>query len=232
MQKENLTSRNLDLTRLLEKAAAVTIERDIADKIQGVLTEELHHRMKNMLAVVTAIVRQSLRTAPSLAEAENSISTRLVAMASAHNLLLKADLKSAKMTKIVSGAIAQHDADADHILVNGEEIEILSTAVVPITLLLNELCTNASKYGALSKADGRVFLNWVQDAAANSITLRWVEKGGPPVAPPGPKSFGTRLIEDALPRQLGGHGKLSFPVSGVEFEFVVPSENLCAEALA
>jgi two-component sensor histidine kinase len=225
-QPQSLESQNRFLVGLLEKAAANTIERDVADRIQSVLTEELHHRMKNMLAVVTAIVRQSIRTSDNLATAERTIAARLMAMASAHDLLLKVDWKIAKLKAIVSGALEQHNTGLKRIVVEGEEIDIVSGAVVPITLLLNELCTNAVKYGALSNENGHVLLTWARTGA--SVTVRWVERDGPAVTPPGRKSFGTRLIEDALPRQLGGRGTLSFPASGVEFELMVPVQNLVA----
>jgi two-component sensor histidine kinase len=93
--------------------------------------------------------------------------------------------------------------------------------------MLNELCTNATKYGALSVAGGRVALSWQSNAT--TITLRWIEKDGPPVAAARSKSFGTRLIEDALPRQFGGTGRLNFAPTGVEFELAVPVAMLAAD---
>ncbi len=196
----------------------------VAARIQSVLTDEIHHRMKNMLTMVTAIVRQSMRSATSLADAEAAISTRLIAMAKAHDLLLKAELKSARLGTVIHGAIEQHDTAQGRISVQGSDVDIVPSAILPLTLILNELCTNATKYGALSRAGGSVALTWALQTG--QLTLRWIEQGGPAVAPPGARSFGTRLIEDALPRQLGGRGHLAFPVSGVEFELIVPIEGL------
>jgi two-component sensor histidine kinase len=213
---------------LLEKATANTCKRDIAARIQSVLTEELHHRMKNMLAMVTAIVRQSVRASDSLEAAGRAIETRLMAMAKAHDLLLKADLTTAKLTTVVADAIEQHAAALGRIRVKGDEIEIVSGAIVPIALVLNELCTNATKYGALSVINGEVLLEWTRNASEEAMTFRWVERGGPAVAPPERRSFGSRLIEEALPRQLGGQGRLLFPVSGVAFELTVPTVSLMA----
>jgi two-component sensor histidine kinase len=105
-----LISQNLDLKRLLKLAAADTAERDVADKIQRVLMEELHHRMKNMMAMVTAIVRQSLRTAVGLEEAGRAIERRLVAMSNAHDLLLKMDWNVAGLTNVIRCAIEQHNS--------------------------------------------------------------------------------------------------------------------------
>ena len=132
--------------------------------------------------------------------------------------------KTAKLTNVVRGALEQHHAEASRIKISGPEIEIASAAVLPLTLVLNELCTNATKYGALSNDKGFVSFDWVRDPVEKKISFRWIEKGGPAVSPPGARGFGSRLIEEALPRQLGGTGKMAFLPSGVEFNFVVPEQ--------
>jgi two-component sensor histidine kinase len=219
-----LREQNATLLKLLEQAGLDSEQRDIAARVQTVLTNELHHRMKNMLTMVTAIVRQSLRSANDLAEAEAAIAARLVAMAKAHDLLLKADWQSADLATVIRAAIEQHCNPSGRIAVQGEALEIASAAILPLALLFNELCTNATKYGALSKDDGAVTISWTRDAA--NLVLRWAEKGGPPVVPPRLKSFGTRLIESGIPRQLGGAGILTFPPPGALFELTVPLARL------
>jgi two-component sensor histidine kinase len=94
-----------------------------------------------------------------------------------------------------------------------------------LTLALNELCTNAVKYGALSNQAGRVSIAWSADGG--HLTLLWVESGGPTVNTPDRKNFGARLIEQALPRQLGGTGQMTFAPTGLRFELVLPMELLC-----
>jgi two-component sensor histidine kinase len=230
VRNDTLRLENLNLHKLLEQAALDMAEHNVADRIRAVLMEELHHRLKNMMAIVTAIVRQSLRTAGDLVQAEHAITARLVAMSNAHALLLKADLDSAALTRVVQGAIEQHDASAGRIHVEGPEIEIVSSAILPLTMILNELCTNSTKYGALSNENGSVLFVWAADEAGALITFRWIEKDGPIVSAPGPKSFGSRLIEAALPRQLGGRGHLTFPPTGVEFELAVSMEALTTNA--
>lgn len=226
MRDEALQAQNVYLNRLLEKAGVDAARRDIAERIQSVLTEELHHRMKNMLTMVTSIVRQSIRSATSLEEAEKAIATRLIAMGKAHDLLLEVNWKTAKLTNVIKGAIQQHNAEAGRIKISGPEIEIASAAILPLTLVLNELCTNATKYGALSNDKGSVSFGWDRDPIEKKISFRWTEKSGPAVSPPRARGFGSRLIEEALPRQLGGTGKLAFLPSGVEFEFVLPEQAL------
>jgi two-component sensor histidine kinase len=189
-----------------------------------VLTDELHHRMKNMLAMVAAIVRQTIRSARNLQDAEAAIGVRLIAMAKAHDLLLKSDWKSTSLQTVLSSAVAQHDTAAGRITVTGSDMQIASSAILPLTLALNELCTNAAKYGALSNDVGRVDVTCRIEG--KTVTILWVESAGPPVQAPERKSLGSTLIESALPRQLGGSGQLMFPPSGVTFTLTVPWDRL------
>ena len=103
-------------------------------------------------------------------------------------------------------------------------MQIVSSAILPLTLALNELCTNAAKYGALSNDVGRVDVTCRIEG--ETVTILWVESGGPPVQAPERKSLGSTLIESALPRQLGGGSQLMFPPSGVTFTLTVPWDRL------
>jgi two-component sensor histidine kinase len=228
MPDNDLPAQNSALTKLLEQAGLDAQASVLAAQIQRVLTDELHHRMKNMLTMVTAIVRQSLRSADSLAAAERAVSTRLMAMAKAHDLLLRIDWKTVALKRVIADTLEQHSGTAGRIVVEGDDMEIGSAAVMPLTLLLNELCTNATKYGSLSNEAGHVRLSWDFDCAGQWMTFRWIENGGPLVASPSRSSFGTRLLQEALPRQLGGEGRLSFPPGGVEYELKIPAANLRA----
>ena len=222
----SLITENAYLTEMLKQAGLDAQARDVAQRIQSVLTDEIHHRMKNMLTMVTAIVRQSMRSAASLADAEDSISTRLIAMARAHDMLLNADLKSAGLTNVIEGAVAQHNSASGSICITGQEMQVTPSAILPLTLILNELCTNATKYGALSLPGGEVTLSWEQDAPRGALIFNWIEQSGPMVGPRGPRSFGSRLLEEAIPRQLGGFGLLSFAVTGVSYCLTVPLERI------
>lgn len=226
MQNNNLTAQNAYLAEMLKQAGLDAEAQLVAARIQTVLTDEIHHRMKNMLTVVTAVVRQSMRSAKSLADAESAIGTRLIAMAKAHDLLLRADWQSADLAVVIQGAAQQHDSAAGRIAVQGEALEVASAMILPLSLLINELCTNATKYGALSAERGSVVVSWAPDASGVFLVLRWAESGGPLVTTPGGKSFGSRLIEEGIPRQFGGTGKLSFDPSGLLFELRVPLERI------
>jgi two-component sensor histidine kinase len=224
LENSILKAENTHLTQMLKQAGLDAQARDVADRIQGMVIGEIHHRMKNMLTMVTAIVRQSMRSAASLDDAQVAIDLRLQAMARAHDLLLKADWKSTSLRDLVQGAVQQHDTVQGRIAITGTDIQIVASAIQPLILALNELCTNAIKYGALSNDAGHVAIGWT--TAADMLSLRWVESGGPAVAPPARKSFGMRLIADALPRQLGATARLDFAPPGLIFELVVPLHRL------
>jgi len=226
MAENELTAQNAYLTKMLKQAGLDAEAQVVAARIQSVLTDEIHHRMKNMLTMVTAIVRQSMRSATSLAAAEAAIAARLIAMAKSHDLLLKDDLKSAALSDVVKGALDQHNSAVDRITASGDELQITPASILPITLMLNELCTNATKYGALSKEGGHISISWDRRADPDDLVLKWIELGGPPVSTPGARSFGTRLLEEALPRQLGGRGGLTFCSSGLEYVLAVPLASL------
>lgn len=226
MRNKELSDENAYLTEMLRKAGVDADAQRVAAKIQSVLTDEIHHRMKNMLAMVSAIVRQSMRSASSLAGAEAAISTRLAAMTKAHALLLKADLKVAGLATIIKAALEQHDTIANRISAQGEKIDIAPANILPISLILNELCTNATKYGSLSTPAGSVDLRWGLDPAGKMLTMKWTERDGPIVVSPRTKSLGSRLLEEAIPAQLNGKGRLSFERGGVVFELHAPYETV------
>jgi two-component sensor histidine kinase len=221
-----LAEQNSRLTSRLEQAVLDATVQNEAARFQVILTEEIHHRMKNMLAMVAAIVRQSMRSATNIRDAEAAIGMRLMAMARAHDLLLQANSKSASLITIVRGAIEQHDTAFGRISICGADMEIQSSSILPLTLALNELCTNATKYGSLSITNGGVSLTWVLSDAGSSLIFRWVESGGPTVLAPRSKSLGSKLLEEVLPRQLDGRAQLKFHPSGFEYELTVPVARL------
>jgi two-component sensor histidine kinase len=145
-------------------------------------------------------------------------------MAKAHDLLLKSDWKATGLDTVLKSALEQHDTRAGRISVTAPNMQIVSSAILPLTLALNELCTNAAKYGALSNDAGRVDVTCRVEE--KTVTILWVENGGPPVHAPERKSLGSTLIESALPRQMGGTGQLLYAPSGVRFTLVLPRDRL------
>ncbi|MEO6839172.1 MAG: sensor histidine kinase [Bradyrhizobium sp.] len=220
-----LTQAKLSAETLLAQAGIDAKEREAADKLQKLILEELHHRIKNTLATVSAIASQSLRNASSMQHAQQAIEGRLLALGRAHDLLLQARWTSANLRNIVRGAVEPFDnPDVAKFSVEGPDVQIASGAVIAIAMTLNELCTNTTKFGALSIPGGRVAISWVVDEATR-LQFTWKEHGGPTVHAPTRQSFGTRLIE-TLGRQLKGNVKLTYEPSGFVYALDVPLASL------
>ena len=221
-----LVQAEIDAQSLLAQAGIDAREREAADKLQKLILEELHHRIKNTLATVSAIATQSLRNAPSAELAQHAIEGRLQALGRAHDLLLQARWTSADLGTIVRAATeAFGNPDAPKFSIEGPDIQITSGAVIAIAMTLNELCTNTTKFGALSMSTGHVDIAWTVDGPTRRLHLNWTEKDGPVVQPPSMRSFGTRLVE-TLGKQLKGVVLLTYEPSGFIFKLDVPLTSL------
>ena len=218
--RELLTQAGIDAARLLAQAGIDATENEAAKRLQHLLLEELHHRVKNTLATVIAITSQSLRNAASLQEGQVAVESRLVALGRAHDLLLQAHWTSAKLADVIHAAIEPFESrDVQRFSVRDISIDIGPGAVLPLTMSLNELCTNAVKYGALSNTTGRIEIASVIDA--RTLTLKWIETGGPAVQQPSRRSFGSRLIL-RLAEQLHGEVRMKYEPAGLIYELEVP----------
>lgn len=239
--QESLTAENDGLRLLLEQAVidAKTLlaqagidakEREAADKLQKLILEEMHHRIKNTLATVAAIASQSLRTATSIEHAQQAIAGRLVALGRAHDLLLQVSWANASLMDTVRAATKPYESQgAGRFSIDGPDIGITSGAVIALALTFNELCTNTTKFGALSMPAGRVEIAWTIDAEAQRLRLTWTEKGGPAVDTPTRRSFGTRMMQ-ALGGQLSGQVELAYKPTGFVYSLDVPLGSLTVKA--
>jgi two-component sensor histidine kinase len=225
-----LAQAEINARNLLATAGIDAKEREASDKLQKLILEELHHRIKNTLATVGAIVSQSLRELPAAEHAQHAIEGRLLALGRAHDLLLQARWSSANLATIVRSATEAFDNPAEpKFSISGPDIQMTSGAVIAIAMTLNELCTNATKFGALSVPDGRIDISWTLDQQAQRLHLTWTERNGAAVRPPERRSFGTRLIE-TLGRQLRGDVQLTYEKTGVVYTFDVPIASLTSAA--
>ena len=169
---------------------------------QKLLLAELAHRVKNSLAVVQSIVSQSLRGSGARQEAQASLTSRLLAVAKSHDLLVRNEWNGTDLTAIAREQLAGYlGEDPSRVRIEGPAVHLSSDQATAFGLLLNELATNATKYGALSKPNGRVSMNWevIQDDRGHRLRLVWTEKGGPPVTTPKSNGFGSYLIDHGLP---------------------------------
>jgi two-component sensor histidine kinase/DNA-binding NarL/FixJ family response regulator len=225
-----LEQAGIDAKVLLAQAGIDAKEREAADKLQKLILEELHHRIKNTLATVSAIASQSLRTATSIEHGQHAIEGRLVALGRAHDLLLQARWANASLANTIRGATEPYDSEgAGRFLIQGPDIRITSGAVIALAMTLNELCTNTTKFGALSVPAGRIEIGWKIDEDKQRLQLTWSEQDGPPVHSPTRRSFGTRLI-GSLGQQLKGDVHLAYDATGFVYVLDVPMSSLVAPA--
>ena len=176
----------------------VGVARIRAEENQGVLNGELSHRLKNTLAMVQAIAAQTLKGSAS-SDALRAFDARLLALSKAHELLLKAEWEAADLAAVASEVLGAAGA-GDGCTLRGPAVSLGPRATLSTSLLLHELCTNAQKYGALSRPGGCVALDWRWEGGGDDaeLVVDWTERGGPPVTPPARKGFGSRLLSLGL----------------------------------
>lgn len=185
-----------------------------AERLQNVLVGELNHRVKNVLATVMAISRQTLGRGEVNKTSVETFEARLASMARAHDLLIHGRWEEADLKAVIGQALSPHARERFEI--SGPAIKLAPRTVVSISLALHELATNAAKYGALSTPDGRVSILWsLETGEILRLKLRWQEKGGPAVQSPTHKGFGSRLIESLLAAELNGQVHIAYEESGL-----------------
>lgn len=225
-----LEQAGIDAKALLAQAGIDAKEREAAEKLQKLILDELHHRIKNTLAIVSAIASQSLRTATSVERGQEAIEGRLIALGRAHDQLMQVSWANATLADTVRGATAPFDAKGvGRFAIDGPDIGITSGAVIALAMTFNELCTNTTKFGALSVPAGRIEIAWTIDDTTQRLRLTWTEKGGPAVEAPTRRSFGTRMM-GSLGQQLNGEVQLSYLPTGFVYTLDVPLSALTVKA--
>ena len=202
-------------------------ERKEAEQHRIMLTNELSHRVKNTLATVQAIANQTLKEGVTMAEARDRLSSRLVAMSRAQDILMGRGLTSVEIKSVVKTAVEPHAGDGDRFRLRGPNVAVSPRSALSFSMALHELATNAAKYGALSSVDGRVDIAWrISPSPERAFELTWSETGGPPVIPPTHNGFGSRLIKGALTAELGAATSVQYPASGVVWRIAVPLDKI------
>lgn len=202
-------------------------ERKEAERLQNLLIGELTHRVKNVLATVNAVVRQTL--GPAAPDSQEAVlQARLEALAKAYDLLTISNWESASLRDIVRKALSPYPEAS--VQVEGDQVFVNARAVLPLSLVFHELGTNAAKYGALSVDGGQVFLRWSVSNSSRPegpvLSLRWEERGGPKVAVPSRQGFGSRLIKAVTMSELGGHVVADYAHTGLVCDFEMALSSL------
>jgi two-component sensor histidine kinase len=215
-KEDFLESENARLRALLRQAGLDPAESDVAHKLHRLLLSEMHHRIKNVLAMVQSIVVQSLRSARTPAEASEAITYRIAALARTQDIIMSTAGEGSPLELLLEDITAPFGSNRFRI--NVPSVVIPPKAAVALALTVNELATNAIKYGALSVPDGGVVLAGRKNDGADELVITWSERGGPAVQEPTRRNFGTQLILTALP----GEPTLEFRPIGVYCEMRVP----------
>ena len=181
------------LALTIARQLGFAIERLQAEEAKELLLGESRHRIRNVIATVQALASQTL--AQDGPHQKETFVARLHALNEAHDLLTMENWDRALMGDIVERALKPfRSGHTERIVAQGPEVWVPANNSLMLTMCLHELATNAVKYGALSNGSGRIHVGWqCQDGA--TVRLSWQESGGPPVAPPTRKGFGSRLIE-------------------------------------
>ena len=189
----------------------------VAEEHQRLLINELNHRVKNTMATVQSIASQTLRNTDTAAQAKEAIEGRLIALSRAHDVLTRENWEGADLYEIVDQAVAPYSSRGeDRLHLRGSKVRLQPRTALSLAMMLQELATNAVKYGALSNATGEIRITWeVVRGAPSHLHLRWEESGGPAVQPPTRRGFGTRLIERSLAQDLGGNVDIAFAATGL-----------------
>lgn len=203
--------------RAIGVAIDITDRKKAADH-QQLLINELNHRVKNTLTTVQSITAQSLRNATMASEARDAVEGRLFALSRAHDVLTRENWDGAYLREVVQQAIEPFQSNCgNRIEASGNDIRLPPRIALAIAMALQELGTNAVKYGSLSNATGCVAITWtiLDKEDGQHLQLVWRESGGPTVIVPKRRGFGTRLIERSLAQELNGSVQIVFATTGV-----------------
>jgi two-component sensor histidine kinase len=196
-------------------------ERKLAEERQLLLTSELAHRGKNLLAVILSITSRSLSGARPLAEARDVLIQRLHALARNQSVLIAEGFAGAPLTEIVR---LEFESFSDRVKAVGPRVMLNPRVAQTFTLLVHELATNATKYGALSRPDGQIAIHWsIEGVGADArFRFQWQELNGPPVVPPTRQGFGRILLEKVAAQEFGVLPKVRFAPEGLIYEIEAP----------
>jgi PAS domain S-box-containing protein len=217
-----------------ERMVGVNIDvtaRKRADEHQRMLVAELDHRVKNVLATVSAVASRTQDAGLSGADFAATLAGRIQSMAATHELLSCRQWKGVSIRELVRRELAPYVTQSNTKL-DGPELALCPEAAQAVSMVLHELTTNAAKHGALSTDDGRVSVRWGQVMDGNPdarICIEWQEAAGPAVRPPKRSGYGMEVIRGLIPYQLGGTVDLAFVPGGVRCEINIPVTGLLRE---
>jgi two-component system, chemotaxis family, CheB/CheR fusion protein len=199
-------------------------ERKRAEERTSLLLGELDHRVKNILAVISSMIAQTLKTSATPATFAADINGRISAIARAHGRLTDKGHGAASLHELVSMELAPYDRAITNITIEGPPVALTPKAGLALAMAIHELASNAAKYGALSKPTGVLSVTWIiENKGASRLVFSWIETGGPPISgPPSRRGFGTTLIERTLSHEFDAVVRREFLSSGLKCSIAIP----------
>ena len=197
--------------------------RKLAEEHAAMLMAELDHRVKNILAVVSSVVTQTLKTGGSVQSVQAELEGRIQAISRAHGLLRELGGVEGSLGRLVAMELKPYKQRAN-VRTAGDDVVLTSRANLSMGLAVHELATNSVKYGSLSTETGHLDVTWRVIGAAGEPVLEilWLKTGGPPVTPPKDRGYGTKLIELSLVRGLSATVTREFLEAGVRCWISIP----------
>src|SRR5215475_5059517 len=199
-------------------------DRKHAEERQALLIRELHHRVKNTLATVQAIMGSTARAVDNIEDFKTALFGRIQSLSKTH-LLLADDPRAVNFDHILRSELdAFDDGSNERVVLSGPTVPLSAQVAVSLGMAIHELTTNAAKFGALSVFGGKVEVTWsvTIDATRRTLAFDWIESGGPPVAPPLRQGFGSRLLAFVLPGQIQAKTQIDYAPQGIRIHCALP----------
>ncbi|GAA3634059.1 HWE histidine kinase domain-containing protein [Flavivirga jejuensis] len=205
---------------------AVHAEKATTERFKIVI-RELNHRIRNILALVRSISKQTINDIDSIDDYANSLEHRILALAKANSLLTENSYTSVELKNLFERIIKPLCNNPENIILEGSGVKITSEIISMMVLIVHELTTNAIKYGSLSTQKGKVRIMWKTNS--EGLTIEWKELDGPQIKAPNKTGFGTTIIENAINYEFAGSSKVEFQKDGLYVKFQIP-KNLIGES--
>ncbi len=193
-------------------------------KHQDLLIAELNHRVKNILALIRSIARQTKQSSTSLEQYAISLESRIQALSTAHDMIGDSGLQWARLKELLQAELQPYLTTGKKVEMSWPSVAVRGDAAPVLSLVIHELTSNAVKHGALSEHGDKLWITWAEEAGG--LALQWSERVTKRIGPPKRRGFGRSLIERAIPHQCGGECTLEFKEDGLHVSFWLPSDAI------
>lgn len=210
--------------RQREVQSYIEQKQEVADR-QKVLIRELHHRVKNTLANVRAMMGATAKSSGNVEDFVRDFSARLVSLADTHSMLTDDYWQTASLHRLLESELGHYETrDRPRIVLEGPNVALVADIAIPVGMAFHELASNSSKFGALSRPQGRLDVRWSVGTSADVqiVNLDWRERDGPEVELPKRRGFGTTLLEKVVAVQCNAKVELNFHRDGLQFTMALP----------